>query len=79
MTPITAKTPNRAAFRMMRKNAFFAEVQNGFPRIAIWMYAFLLRNFTSFSKHQMQQPTTFRTYIITLFFCAFATRSKYFK
>merc|ERR1719401_184091 len=42
------------------------------------MYAFLLRNWMHFSKHQMQHWRILNTKTMTLFFCASACFSKYF-
>merc|ERR1712159_84916 len=77
--PSIATAPKRDMFLRIRKKAAFAEVQKFLPTSAIWMYAFLFKNFKHFSKHQRQHWITFNAIISTLFLAAFACFSKYMR
>jgi hypothetical protein len=44
----------RAALRKINEKDARQELQNEVEKIAVWMYAFLLINFRSFSRHQKQ-------------------------
>mmetsp|Transcript_3841 Transcript_3841/g.9143 ORF Transcript_3841/g.9143 Transcript_3841/m.9143 type:complete len:207 (+) Transcript_3841:454-1074(+) len=67
-----ATTPKRNMLRMISWKAFLADVQKLVPIRATWMYAFLLRNLMSFSKHQMQQARMQKISCRTRFLLAFA-------
>jgi hypothetical protein len=68
------------ALRTIRLNASLADLQKGVPKIAVWMYAFLLRNFTIFSKihkqHWQQQRRASPTLLLSslAFFCKYDTK-----